>query len=150
VECISCQQHIRIADLPLRDRIQLTRHWRLAHAWGSLPGWLVVVLRRHVVEVAELTVEEAAELGMMLRQASAALEAVVGCSKTYIALFGEQEGFEHLHVHVVPRMPDFGEGHLGTRVFEFLKCPASEWVSADARDALALALAEKLDPFPDR
>ena len=32
-------------------------------------------------------------------------------------LFAEAEGFGHLHVHVVPRMPDFESEALGPRVF---------------------------------
>jgi hypothetical protein len=42
--------------------------WRIAHAFGtSLPGWLVVVPRRHVIVLDELTAEEAADLGPPLR-----------------------------------------------------------------------------------
>jgi diadenosine tetraphosphate (Ap4A) HIT family hydrolase len=145
MECISCQQHRRMAELPPRDRIHLGAHWRLAHAWSALAGWLVVISLRHVVELAELTGEEAAELGRILQQASAALRAVTGCVKTYIVLFGEQPGFEHLHVHVVPRMADFDKQHLGTGVLEFLKRPEKEWVSAESRDCLAAVLIEAFD-----
>jgi diadenosine tetraphosphate (Ap4A) HIT family hydrolase len=140
MKCISCEQHLRMEELPLRDRIHLSTHWRLAHAWSSLAGWLVVISRRHVVELADLTSEEAAELGQILRRASAALRATTGCAKTYIVLFGEQPGFEHLHVHIVPRMADFDQQHLGAGVFEFLKRPEREWVSADSRDRLAAVL----------
>jgi diadenosine tetraphosphate (Ap4A) HIT family hydrolase len=131
-------------ELPLRDRIHLGTHWRLAHAWSALAGWLVVISQRHVEELADLTGEEAAELGQILQRASAALRAVTGCVKTYIVLFGEQPGFEHLHVHVVPRMADFDKQHLGTGVFEFLKRPEHEWVAADSRDRLAAVLIEAL------
>jgi diadenosine tetraphosphate (Ap4A) HIT family hydrolase len=145
MECISCQQHRRLAELPPRDLIHLGTSWRLAHAWSALPGWLVVISRRHVVELADLTEEEAAELGQILQRASAALRAVTGCIKTYVVLFGEQPGFEHLHVHVVPRMAEFPPQHLGSGVFAFLKRPEQEWVSAEARDRLAAGLIEAFD-----
>jgi hypothetical protein len=78
----------------------------------------------------------------MLQQTTIALQKVVGCATTYVAAFGEKPGFEHLHVHVVPRMSDFDPQHLGTGVFEFLRRPETEWVAADTRDVLALALRE--------
>jgi diadenosine tetraphosphate (Ap4A) HIT family hydrolase len=138
---LSCSQHARLAELPQRDRIYVGRYWRVAHAWSALPGWLLVISQRHVEQLAELTQDEAVELGSMLREASAALSAVLGCVKTYVVSFGEQPGFEHLHLHVVPRMPDFDKAHVGTGVFEFLKRPESEWVPPETRDQLAVALA---------
>jgi len=110
-----------------------------------LPGWLVVISRRHIVELGQLTAAEAIELGLLLQRTSAALRTVVGCTKTYIALFAEQAGFEHLHIHIVPRMADFDKHHLGAGVFEFLKRPENEWVPAQTRDRLALELGEALN-----
>jgi diadenosine tetraphosphate (Ap4A) HIT family hydrolase len=77
--------------------------WRVAHAFGtSLPGWLAVLPRRHVIALDGLTAEEAADAGPLLRAVTAALREVLGCSKTYAALFAEAEGFAHVHFHVVP------------------------------------------------
>jgi diadenosine tetraphosphate (Ap4A) HIT family hydrolase len=149
VECISCDQHAQLTELPQRDRIHLGTHWRVAHAWSALPGWLVVISLRHVVDLAQLEDEEATELGLILRQSSAALGEMTGCLKTYVMSFGEQPGFEHLHVHMVPRMADFEKRHLGSGVFEFLKRPECEWVPAEARDRLAVALAEVFDRASD-
>jgi hypothetical protein len=126
MHCVNCEQHSRLALLPARDRIHLGRYWRLAHAWSALPGWLVLISRRHVLDLAELTEEESTELGQLLRQASGALGVVVGCIKTYVMFFAEQPGFEHLHIHLVPRMPNFDKHHLGSGVFDFLKRPESE------------------------
>lgn len=145
VECLSCDQYARLTELPPRDRIYLGTHWRLAHAWSALPGWLVLISLRHVLDLAHLNHAEAAELGLILQQTSEALRVVTGCLKTYVMLFGEQPGFEHLHVHVVPRMADFEKRQLGSGVFEFLKQPEREWVPAEARDRLSVALAEVLD-----
>ena len=56
------------------------------------PGWLVVVPRRHVIALDELTAEEAAGLGPLLRALTAAMRAVLGCGRSYVALFAESEG----------------------------------------------------------
>jgi galactose-1-phosphate uridylyltransferase len=62
---------------------------RVAHAFGtSLPGRLVVVPRRHVIALDELTAGEAADLGPLLRALTAAMRAVLGCSKTSARLCG--------------------------------------------------------------
>lgn len=105
-DCLSCALERR-ADLPPRERIYLDAHWRVAHAFGTAqPGWLVVLPRRHVIALDELSRVEAAALGPVLRAVTSALREVTGCAKTYVALFAEAEGFGHVHFHVVPRHAD--------------------------------------------
>ena len=102
-DCISCAFEQRV-DVPPRERIFLDAHWRVAHAFGTAqPGWLVVLPRRHVLSLDELSLAEAAALGPVLRAVTAALREVTGCVKTYVALCAEAEGFGHVHFHVVPR-----------------------------------------------
>ena len=48
-------------------------------------------------------------------------------------LFAEAEGFGHLHVHVVPRMPDFEPEVLGPRVFAYLSDDESTWIPEAGR-----------------
>ena len=71
---------------------------------------------RHVASFTELTPEAADELGGLVRRLGTALEAVTGCVKTYLMQFSEAEGFSHLHVHLVPRLPDHPEDARGPRV----------------------------------
>ena len=85
--CYVCETEAR-RGLPPRDRVHVAEAWRVVHAFGTtLPGWLVVVPRRHVTRLAELTRPEAVELGPVLAAASAALEEILRCEKTYVALF---------------------------------------------------------------
>ncbi len=118
-----------------------TDRWRVAHAFDtSLPGWLVVLPRRHVESMAQLTAVEAAELGPLLADLGRALESVTGCVKTYVMLFAEAPGFAHLHLHVVPRMPDAPADELGPGVFARLNVPADHRVPAVERDRFAVAI----------
>ena len=55
-------------------------------------------------------------------------------------LFAEAEGFGHLHVHVVPRMPDFEPAVLGPRVFAYLSDDQDAWLPEGERDAMAMRL----------
>jgi diadenosine tetraphosphate (Ap4A) HIT family hydrolase len=102
--CYACTHNRRDpADLPPRERIVVGDGWRVVHAIGTtLPGWLVLVSRRHVLTRAQLTDTEAAELGLLTARVSRALEAVLGCAKTYSAAFAEAAGFAHLHIHLAP------------------------------------------------
>lgn len=138
--CFACD-HQASASLPPREDITHTAHWRVAVAFNStLPGWLVINPTRHVTAFTELTPAAADELGGLVLRLSAALETVTGCVNTYLMQFSEAEGFSHLHVHVVPRMPDQPADARGPRVFAYLNDDESTWLPEAARDGTALAV----------
>jgi len=144
VECYSCSREREFERLPVRERIAHDEYWRLAHAVRSaLPGWLVLLPRRHVTAIADLTDAEAARLGTWQVAASRALHAVTGCPKTYVAQFAEAEGFSHVHFHLVPRLPDQPADRRGPAVFGYLD-PDGDHVTDDAMNAFATALQQAL------
>jgi diadenosine tetraphosphate (Ap4A) HIT family hydrolase len=132
-----------IDELPLVERLYVDEHWRVSHAWSSLPGWLVFSLRRHAVSLDELAPAEAETMGRLQQAAAAALRAEVGCEKTYVMLFAEHPDF-HLHFHVVPRMPWFGPGDLAGDVFRFMNVPEEDQVSLEERERLAKRIGDAL------
>jgi diadenosine tetraphosphate (Ap4A) HIT family hydrolase len=138
--CHTCELNADTDALPFRERLYLDEHWRVAHGWSSLPGWLVVASRRHIESIAELTTEEAVSLGRILRAASIALDEVVACDKTYVMQFAEHPRYPHVHFHVVPRMSWFGDDDRAAGVFRFLNLPEEEQVPVAERERLALAI----------
>ena len=142
--CHTCELNAATDDLPLRERIYLDDGWRVAHGWSSLPGWLVVALRRHAEALHELTATEAASLGSLLRAASVALKRAVGCEKTYVILFAEQPRYQHVHIHVVPRMDWFTENDRSLNVFRFMNVPEAEQVPVSERERLAKEIAQTM------
>lgn len=139
--CHSCEQEAGFAGLPARERVAFDAHWRVAHAFDSaLEGWLVLVPRRHVESIAELTEAEAGALGTWQVALARALREVTGCTKTYVAQFAEREGFAHVHFHIVPRPPDLAAELRGPGAFAMLGRPDGERVAAERMDALADAL----------
>jgi diadenosine tetraphosphate (Ap4A) HIT family hydrolase len=139
--CLACADNDRLESLPPREMIEVTGSWRVAHAFGtSLPGWLVLLPNTHVRALHELTDDAAAELGPLLTRVSQALSDVLGCEKAYVAFFAEADGFEHLHLHVMPRMDWFGPDERGPAVFSRLGRSADTEVPEADRDALALKL----------
>jgi diadenosine tetraphosphate (Ap4A) HIT family hydrolase len=147
--CYSCVNNSSLDSLPPRERILLGSGWRVAHAIRTaLPGWLVVVARRHVTSLADLTAREASELGLVTWRLSRALADVTGCAKTYVAAFSEAPGFTHLHIHVVPRDHTLPAAERGPAIFTYMQRPATEWVSPNAMDTLARSLAAALASIP--
>ena len=138
--CWSCER-AGDPDPPPRERVLVTDHWRVVHAFDtSLPGWLVVLPQRHLLSLSELEPAAATELGPLLTDLTAALEQVTGCVKTYVILLAEAEGFAHLHLHVVPRMPDQPAEERGPRIFARLGRPEAERVPAADMDRVAVAV----------
>lgn len=136
-DCLSCALERR-ADPPPRERIYLDAHWRVAHAFGTAQlGWLVVLPRRHVIALDELSPAEAAALGLVLRAVTSALREVTGCAKTYVALFAEAEGFGHVHFHVVPRHADLDPQLRGPRIFALMGGDPARHVPDGDMDQLA-------------
>ena len=146
MDCYVCHNNDQFDQLPPRERIAADPHWRVAHAFNtSLPGWLVLVPRRHVTTIAELTDDEAAALGTWQVRLSRVLHEVTGCVKTYVIQFAEQEGFGHVHFHIVPRMSDIPSDHRGPEVFRYLTADPGAALGAERRDALARALRARLE-----
>ena len=138
--CYPCRQQTQ-TDPPPREDVVHTAHWRVAHAFNStLPGWLVLLPTRHVTSFTELTPAAADELGGLVRRLGLALAEVTGCEKTYLMQFSEAEGFSHLHLHLVPRMPDQPQEARGPRVFTYLTQDQGQWLPEAQMDAVALAV----------
>ncbi len=143
-ECYACAREAEFERLPRYQRIAVDEHWRVVHAVDcALPGWLVLLPRRHLESMAELTGAEAASLGVWQVRLARALKVVTGCRKAYVAQFGEAEGFAHVHFHVVPRAEGLPAEWRGPRVFGLLGA-GDRAVPAERMDELAGRLAEVL------
>ncbi len=107
-ECPFC----RVPSLPDAEGL-VVRRGGLAYAVLNLypyaPGHLMVCPYRHVADYTETTLEEAAEIGDLTRQAMAVLRSVSGAGGFNIGMNqGAIAGAgisAHLHQHVVPRWP---------------------------------------------
>ena len=73
------------------------------------PGWVIVVLRRHAVELYDLEARERAALIEEVSRVAQALVRVYRPVKMNYELLGNQ--VPHIHWHLVPRLPDDPEPH---------------------------------------
>ncbi|MFJ8857642.1 HIT family protein [Streptomyces sp. NPDC102451] len=150
-DCYVCGREAQFGELPPRECVVFDELWRVAHAFDTaVPGWLVLLPRRHVTAVHDLTDAEAAALGTWQVKLSRALRSVTGCVKTYVIQFAEAEGFAHAHFHIVPRMPGLPPEQRGAGVFGLLGRPEPERVTADQADHLAHSLRAQLDASPQK
>lgn len=141
--CNSCERIIeRDRGLaPPWDKIYRGDYWDLVHAYNtSWLGWLVLVLRRHAEAIADLSPDEAQELGVLILQVSQALQKQTGCLKTYVMQFAESASHPHVHFHVVPRMRDQAPEDISYKVLRHLGVPSNERPSESELNAFALAL----------
>jgi diadenosine tetraphosphate (Ap4A) HIT family hydrolase len=138
--CKSCELIFRRdqGTAPLWDCIYRTPLWDVAHCFEtSVSGWLILIVRRHIESLDELTDSEAVELGQLIRNTSSAIKAVTGCLKTYVLQFAESPDHPHVHFHVIPRMADLPENYRSTHIFKYLGVPEEERVSQEAMNEIA-------------
>ena len=143
--CQSCELLARRdrGEAPLWDNILRTPSWDLVHSFNtSLEGWLVLIVRRHVETLADLSDDEAVELGALIKRVSGALRTAVGCAKTYVAQFAEHPQHQHVHVHVIARYADQPEHLAGPRIFDLLG--VDDPISEDRMTAVARRVAERM------
>jgi len=132
---------------PPWDSIHRTEFWDIVHSYNTaLPGWLVIVARRHIEALHELTLPEAEELGVLIRQVSVALRDVTGCRKTYVIQFAEAAEHPHVHFHIVPRMADQPEAYRSIKVFAYLGVSEAERVSEARMNEIAARIRPLLLP----
>jgi len=83
-------------------------------------GHLLVVVDRHVENVAELAADEWLDVQRLAWEATRALETALRPVRTYVAALGSTTAlgrtFPHVHVHVIP-IYDGGEGDRPSEVF---------------------------------
>ena len=95
--------------------------WYVSHHTGPYtdPGELIVKTRRHCESLAELTREEAAALGPLLRAAVGALERAVVSERIYAVSFNER--IRHVHFLLLPRTAAMPRGHVISDIYRRMR-----------------------------
>ena len=139
-ECYTCELTLGRDknEAPLWDNIYRTQYWDVVHSYNSgLLGWLVLVVRRHIAAIDEMSAEEASELGLLMRRVSLALKEATGCQKTYVMQFAEHPQHPHVHFHIVPRMKNQPDDRRGARILGYLNPSEADRIDEDAMNQFA-------------
>ena len=110
--CVICRKHDGLESAPPGGYIYKDEYWMVCHAdvkWGPL-GTLFIESRRHFLDYSEMTVEEAASLGNLLKQVYQALREQTDAERIY--QLSSMEGQPHLHMWLLPRRKDVPERGL--------------------------------------
>src|SRR5207244_12999345 len=83
-------------------------------------------------------------IGPLMQRLSNALEVVTGAMKCYVVFLAEAPGFQHVHLHVIPRLVDAPPERVGIGAMQYLAVPNSESVSHDEMDRISTKIREKM------
>jgi diadenosine tetraphosphate (Ap4A) HIT family hydrolase len=113
--------------------------WSACVAPGfDVPGWLFLELRRHAEGPMGMDDAEAAELGGLVRDLTAAVQSTLAAERVYVLAFGEV--FPHFHVVLVPRMPFAPDDEKGAGLWnkraELCDPPRAHELASAVRHAL--------------
>ena len=70
----------------------------------------LIILKRHVEDMAELNGEESSSLGQVMQSTAQVLSRVLQPAKVHFGIYAED--VKHIHVHVFPRMPNMPPGNI--------------------------------------
>ena len=103
MDCFLCRKHNGQEAAPPGGYIYEDEHWMICHAPGKLGplGTLFLESKRHFLDYAEMTAEESASLGKVMRKIYRALKLHTEAERVYqVTLI---DGVPHFHSWLVPR-----------------------------------------------
>ncbi len=125
-------------------------HVRPIDAPAGVPGWMLMVARRHVPGPALFSEREAVSFGPTWCHLQRVLLEVTGALRIYTAALGESA--RHFHGHLVPRFERMPKEAVGWSVFDLERAAKAGEVVVDPADVAqftaAYALALKSNPPP--
>jgi len=132
MECLSCLSLQGIQRISPGPYIYEGRSWVVDHAYPtSLKGWLVIVLKRHVEALHDLTHEEFQELGDIQYRLAQVMRSKSSIEKEYMMCFAEAAHFHHVHIHFVAKPLDLPQETRGPRIFSYLNVDQQDAVPPD-------------------
>ena len=98
--CLACDLSRGRQELP-GGRIYASDYWAVEHCVGPLGvGSLIVKPLRHCLHVSELSSNEAAELGPLLKRVTSIIENILEPDQVYVCLWSHM-GWTAGHIHFV-------------------------------------------------
>src|SRR5262252_3503943 len=104
--------------------------WVIRHAEpAGVPGWMLLISKRHVAGPAHFDDREAAVFGVALRHFERVLEQVTGALRIYTAAMGESH--PNFHAHMVPRYAVMPRDAKAWSVFDLQRAVGAGEVAID-------------------
>jgi diadenosine tetraphosphate (Ap4A) HIT family hydrolase len=109
---------------------------------AGVPGWMMMIAKRHVAGPAHFDDREAAAFGPALRRFERVLEQVTGALRIYTAAMGESH--PHFHAHMVPRYAMMPRDAKAWGVFDLQRAVGAGEVPIDRAESARIAEAYRL------
>jgi len=149
MDCYTCRSLSGERRISPGPTIYEGRYWLIEHAYPTcLKGWLVIVLKRHVEALHEMTREELIELGELQALAVRLLHETLDCAKEYTVCFAEKEGFQHIHFHIIARSHDLSDDLKGTKIFAMINVTETEALPREEIATFCKELRSRIQPHP--
>ncbi len=115
---------------------------------SAVPGWMMMVARRHVPGPSHFDAREIASFGPTWCHLQRVLLEITGALRIYTAALGESS--PHFHGHLVPRYPQMPKNAKGWPVFDLERAAKAGEVPVDAAEVtrVRLAFADALKSTP--
>lgn len=136
VECGVCRKMKTLSPDSILFENELW-HVRATDPPTGVPGWMMLMTRRHVSGPAEFDDREAATFGLTLRHLQRVLLEVTGALRIYTAAMGES--FPHFHAHMVPRYAAMPKDTKAWGVFDLQRAAAGGEIEIDEPRATRIA-----------
>jgi diadenosine tetraphosphate (Ap4A) HIT family hydrolase len=111
-------------------------HVRPIDAPSGVPGWMMMVARRHVAGPAQFDAREAASFGPTWCHLQRVLLEVTGALRIYTAALGESS--PHFHGHLIPRFEQMPKEAKGWGVFDLERAAKAGEVQVDVAEVVRL------------
>ena len=108
-------------------------HVRAADDPCGVPGWMMLISRRHVPGPASFDDREAHSFGPTLRHLQRVLLEVTGALRIYTAAMGESS--PHFHAHMVPRYALMPKEAKAWAVFDLQRAAAAGEFAVDSAES---------------
>jgi histidine triad (HIT) family protein len=83
----------------------------------TVPGHLLIETARHITELSEMTNDEAAALGSLIRNGSSKIKSILGAEHIYVVRINDVT--PHLHFHLVPRYANTPKEWWGPKIMQW-------------------------------
>jgi len=117
--CLAISGKERISQMPILIE---TDHTVVEHIYPvKILGWLVVTPKEHVTKLSDLNYDQFTDLFKVMYPSVKILKRILPeYEKEYILCLAEKGGFNHIHIHVIPKCFDLPEQYHGKNIFSIL------------------------------
>ena len=129
--CVFCTDPREAGEIVYED----DRVWVIAHADWAVRGHAMVVWRRHVENVADLTLDDAVHFAVVHHRAESALLAATKADRAVLMKLGIAT--PHLHLHIYPVSAALGREEVFEIIDARVRAAYDEALVAELRERLA-------------